>query len=142
MKHEFKVKTKEEVENSRSKAYSYINIPQKEMKNIEKIESGICCDNTECTYEDKTVESDDYINWVNKPCPECGENLLTEEDYLTSLNLDILVNLVNSMTTEELDTMSRDLGNIGFDKDDILQTTVKIHKGIHIKDVKVISGKD
>ena len=42
---------------------------------------GIKCDNNECDYEDMSVDPADYPNWVNKPCPKCGSNLLTEEDF-------------------------------------------------------------
>lgn len=44
---------------------------------------GIKCDNPNCNYADQSVEFKDYPNWVNKPCPICGENLLTEQDFKT-----------------------------------------------------------
>jgi hypothetical protein len=40
---------------------------------------GIKCDN--CDYADMEVPFSDYTNWINKPCPKCGENLLTQQDY-------------------------------------------------------------
>lgn len=46
---------------------------------IQMIAYGIKCDH--CDYKDETVHVDDYEQWVNKPCPDCGENLLTESDY-------------------------------------------------------------
>lgn len=42
---------------------------------------GIKCDNPNCNYKDMSVPFEDYSNWVNRPCPLCGENLLTEKDY-------------------------------------------------------------
>ena len=42
---------------------------------------GIQCDNKNCDYEDDTVVVQDYKDWLNKPCPCCGANLLTEKDY-------------------------------------------------------------
>lgn len=42
---------------------------------------GIKCDNPECDYINMKVELKDYDKWLNKPCPKCGEILLTEEDY-------------------------------------------------------------
>ena len=42
---------------------------------------GIKCDNPECDYIDQSVELKDYPNWLNKPCPKCGSNLLTQADY-------------------------------------------------------------
>ena len=42
---------------------------------------GIKCDNKQCGYSNMDVKVEDYSKWVNKPCPNCGENLLTEADY-------------------------------------------------------------
>lgn len=42
---------------------------------------GIKCDNPHCDYNDMTVRVENYDKWLNKPCPKCGENLLTEKDY-------------------------------------------------------------
>jgi hypothetical protein len=54
---------------------------KKSKKNIEIIAQGIKCDNPDCDYMDVTVPYEDYKEWVNKPCPKCGANLLTEEDF-------------------------------------------------------------
>lgn len=40
---------------------------------------GIKCD--VCDYVDMTVKVQEYPEWLNKPCPKCGANLLTEEDF-------------------------------------------------------------
>ena len=51
------------------------------MKNaMETIISGIQCDNQTCDYHDDDVKHSDYGSWLNKPCPKCGDNLLTEVD--------------------------------------------------------------
>lgn len=42
---------------------------------------GIKCDNVNCDFVDETVLISDYKEWLNKPCPKCGCNLLTQEDY-------------------------------------------------------------
>jgi hypothetical protein len=44
---------------------------------------GIKCDTPTCDYNDPSVKVEDYKDWVNKPCPKCGGNLLTEQDYAT-----------------------------------------------------------
>lgn len=41
--------------------------------------SGLKCDS--CDYKNMSIQLEDYPNWVNNPCPKCGENLLTEADY-------------------------------------------------------------
>lgn len=40
---------------------------------------GIKCDN--CDYRDMEVKFEDYRDYIGKPCPICGEPLLTEADY-------------------------------------------------------------
>lgn len=41
---------------------------------------GIKCDNTKCDFVDKTVSLKDIDNWIDKPCPKCGTNLLPKDD--------------------------------------------------------------
>lgn len=43
---------------------------------------GIKCDNPECNFRDDSVQYEDYYLWLNKPCPKCGQNLLTEKDFM------------------------------------------------------------
>lgn len=45
---------------------------------------GIKCDNPECDYKDMSVKYEDYHEWLNRPCPKCGWNLLTQADYDTT----------------------------------------------------------
>ena len=56
--------------------------------------SGIKCDNPECNYRDDTVLFEDYPKWVNKPCPLCDRNLLTEEDYNHAV---LMTDIINNM---------------------------------------------
>ena len=43
--------------------------------------SGLKCDNPDCDYKDDTIDSVDYEQHIDKPCPDCGESLLTQDDY-------------------------------------------------------------
>lgn len=47
-------------------------------------ESLIDCDNPKCDYKiPYSVEDEKVIvKYINMPCPKCGENLLTKQDYL------------------------------------------------------------
>ena len=45
--------------------------------------TGIKCDNINCDYEDNTVIVEQYESYLNKPCPKCKSNLLTEADLRT-----------------------------------------------------------
>ncbi len=62
------------------------------MKSILEI-NGIKCDS--CDYKDMSVQLKDYDSWLNKPCPICGENLLTEADYEMVKELSLLVDTQN-----------------------------------------------
>lgn len=42
---------------------------------------GIQCDNKACDFTDLSVKVQDYDKWLNKPCPKCSSNLLTQSDY-------------------------------------------------------------
>jgi hypothetical protein len=48
---------------------------------------GIRCDNTNCDYLNEAVPLSEYPKWINKPCPKCGENLLTEKDFKDTLRI-------------------------------------------------------
>ena len=43
--------------------------------------TGIKGDNPECDYKDDSVNRDNYLEYVDKECPECGSILLTKADY-------------------------------------------------------------
>ena len=55
--------------------------------------SGIKCDS--CDYRNPDIVFNDYDNWLNKPCPKCGENLLTQADYDTVQVLSHMVEFSN-----------------------------------------------
>lgn len=57
--------------------------------------SGIKCDAEECDFEDNTVTLDNYPEWINRECPKCGANLLTQADYDTVLEMLGLVDVLN-----------------------------------------------
>ena len=63
-------------------------------------ETIIVCDNPDCKYEIKHVEPKDATAeelepYFNKPCPECGSNLLTEHDYMVFKRMMKIVNFIN-----------------------------------------------
>lgn len=60
--------------------------------NITFYGGGVKCDNPHCDYVEQSVKIEDYKNWVNKPCPKCGANLLTEADYK---NVQLILRIVN-----------------------------------------------
>jgi hypothetical protein len=48
---------------------------------------GLKCDAPGCDYRDDTVEFANYKAYINKPCPKCGANLLTEADAKAAVKI-------------------------------------------------------
>ncbi len=64
--------------------------------NIGKLEiNGIKCDNPVCNYVEEGVSVDDYSKWLNRPCLCCGDNLLTEADFIAIQDLMAVVEDLN-----------------------------------------------
>lgn len=70
---------------------------------------GLVCDNTECDWEDMTIKLEDYGQYVNMPCPKCGENVLTEEDYKGVVDMVNAVEMANTMSPNQLEEMLKNL---------------------------------
>lgn len=68
------------------------------MNNLKMNVGGIKCDNKECNFNDMTVLFEDYDKWLNKPCPNCGCNLLTQQDYDTVKILMDITGIINDNT--------------------------------------------
>lgn len=60
---------------------------------------GIQCDF--CNYKDATVEFEDYPKWLNKPCPHCSQNLLTQEDYDLAIKLSKMYDMTSMEDLED-----------------------------------------
>lgn len=60
---------------------------------------GIKCDGLGCYFEDNTAKLEEYELWINKPCPVCGENLLTQKDYDAILQMIKVNEFINSVIT-------------------------------------------
>lgn len=49
-----------------------------------RVESlGVKCDTEGCDFKVSFGAREEYTNYLNKPCPICGANLLTQEDHDT-----------------------------------------------------------
>lgn len=58
---------------------------------------GIKCDNPECDFKDDDAKFEDYNKWLNKSCPKCGANLLTQEDFDNTMMLLSMVHCLNEI---------------------------------------------
>jgi hypothetical protein len=58
---------------------------------------GIKCDTKHCNYRDDNVQFEDYPNWIDKPCPVCGGNLLTQKNYESCLRMKKIARLITAL---------------------------------------------
>lgn len=89
-------------------------------------ENLIECDNPKCTFVVPNVDKDPYNlgeEYLNKPCPKCGENLLTQKDYDDYKRMVSIIKWVNKW-----------FGWLSFFKKDEEKVQVKIHNGVKITD--------
>jgi len=69
--------------------------------NVSMTIMGIKCDNPDCDFADMSVKVEDYPLWLNKPCPKCGANLLTQADYEKVQQLLEVGNWLNKVSLPE-----------------------------------------
>lgn len=92
-------------------------------KIIETKECLIICDNKNCDFTIPNKEIDmKYL--INMPCPKCGENLLTLEDYIQHLKLIKGVNWINKWFSWLTIFLPKKRSTI----------SVHCHDGFHIKE--------
>lgn len=72
-----------------------------------------------CDFSDMSVPIWEFSKWLDKPCPQCGKNLLTKEDYKS-----ILVLLGISYTTSLAPKSDKD-----FDLGKTITVEMGVHKG-------------
>lgn len=70
---------------------------------------GIKCDN--CDYENTSVKPHEFQSWVNKPCPKCGESVLSESDYNLYKFLTATSGIANKISPEQME-LPTDTGKI------------------------------
>jgi hypothetical protein len=124
------------------------------MESIKLINTGLKCDNPTCEWEDETIKVEDYKDFINAPCPECGENILTQEDLDNMTKVHEVMNFVNSLDQETLDSMYatiaatpggtkmiEDLESLGLGKDGIFSMEVNTHKELSLGVIKHIKNE-
>lgn len=122
-----------------------------ETPRIERKSGGLKCDSPTCDWTDPTVKVEDYKEWLNAPCPKCGDNVLTQEDFDNVMKVIEMVDLINTLSEEALNKFMESKKSITdaetskkefYEKHNIpegtekLNLTLNVHKGIHIKEIK------
>lgn len=124
---------------------------EKKELNIELSGCGVFCDNEKCTWESPLVDRKQYIDWVNKPCPLCGENILTEQDYQQSKQMEVIIDFLNTLTPEEFTAIgggesieslqnnpvfanTKGLDTLKMEGNAVV--TIEVHNGVKITEIK------
>ena len=82
---------------------------------------GIKCDS--CDYSDMSVPYENYPQYVDKPCPECGTPLLTSEQLQDVENSIQAAQMFNGMSEEQLALINDQLNTLSDkEKADLIQT--------------------
>ena len=97
----------------------------------------IQCDNPACDYVIPYTEELDARSYqfINQPCPQWGENLLTEADYLTDEKVKSLIKWINRWFSWLT------LFGLGSANKDGKHVYVHAHKGLKIMDEPPIKSK-
>jgi hypothetical protein len=68
---------------------------------------GLKCD--ACDWADPSILLEDYPKWLNAPCPKCGANVLTQEDFdmVTDL-IKISEKITENFTDAEIDALKKE----------------------------------
>jgi hypothetical protein len=75
--------------------------------NIEVAHGGLKCDADGCDWSDDSIPVADYEKWINRPCPKCGANLLTLEDFQNAQSVLLAAALVNGLSPEEIEAIAK-----------------------------------
>ena len=57
--------------------------------------SGLKCDH--CEYRDDNIKFSEYFYYIDRPCPDCGESLLTEAEFQDCLKIYAKVTTYNKI---------------------------------------------
>lgn len=58
---------------------------------------GLKCDAPACNYEDRSIKFEQYEEYINHPCPDCGAPLLTQADYDTTMQIVNMAKLASKL---------------------------------------------
>lgn len=73
---------------------------------MEHIKTIIQCDAEGCTYQIE-INAGKEREYINRPCPICNANLLTEDDFMSSQKANKAANFLNSLDQEQVKMLSK-----------------------------------
>ncbi len=103
-------------------------------ENTELDISGLKCDNPTCNYNDPSVPLSDYESNINKPCPDCGESLLTQSDYDKTIQMVQAVEVLNKISPEDIEKLTTSLSSEDIDSILDVMNQLKMRKEVEDED--------
>lgn len=118
---------------------------------MEHIKTVIHCDAEGCTYETE-IDAGQEREWINKPCPTCNANLLTEDDFIASRKANEAADFLGSLNIDQIQTLAKLLGAENIDLTSIqghellkgeegVLLRVGTHNGISIEGIEPLNDK-
>jgi len=114
-------------------------------KNIEMKSHGLKCDNPKCDWKSEDIKVEDAEKYLNTPCPKCGENILTEEDFKNLQAVIKTADFINSLSPEEIDEFAKITGfpiTTEGKGGGLFSMSVETHKEIKISEIKKVEDED
>lgn len=73
------------------------------MQQFRNTSTKLRCDNPniQCGWELNNINFEKVKDWVNKPCPNCGEIVVTEQEYKSIVDLRDGINQLNELSSGE-----------------------------------------
>ena len=102
------------------------------MKRVTLDITGIKCDAEGCDYH-SNEQIDDYSEWLDRPCPLCGESLLTQADLEAVTEMNAAIELLNSVAGEMSEGVAKGEVNASLRMNGTGEITVK-RIGVEIYD--------
>lgn len=88
---------------------------------------GLKCEKASCRFSKRDVKFEDFPKWIDKPCPKCGTNLLTAQEYLRA-----------KMTKEYVELLSETVAPILETKENLHALSVSFNGRGILKESKII----
>jgi hypothetical protein len=93
--------------------------------------TGLVCDSPACDWKDEAISSEDYHKYVDTPCPHCGANILTQDDFKrTEIILNFISRVNNFFAFFGLKRIKKG--------SKVTSGTINVHKKYKFTDLKVV----
>lgn len=71
---------------------------------------GLVCDS--CDWEDMTIERAEYQEWIDKPCPKCGQVVLTQDQLDQVIAMENSMKMFENLSDDEIQTLISNIQDV------------------------------